>query len=138
MPARDDIPKKKLRRGQAAKVVLAACVIHIALLAAISISSALGPDRWWLSGLNMYLPQWSWAMPVLVLLPLSVWLSRRWSWIPLLSALWVAGPIMGFRWSQGESARGPRVRVMTYNAQWWQVPLADPLARKITRADPDI
>src|SRR5687768_12177443 len=138
MTARDDKAKKTQRRRQWARGVLAACAAHIALLAAISLAGALGPDRWWLSGLNMYLPQWIWAIPILGLLPLSIWLSRRWSWIPLLSVLWVAGAIMGFRWSSAVSPKGARIRVMTYNAQWWQVPLADPLALKIKRFDPDI
>ena len=131
-------PPKSTRRKPVEIAVFFGCLGHLALLALISVANALGPDRWWMSGLNMYLPQWAWGLPIIALFPLSLWRTRRWSWIPLLSLLWVAGPVMGFRWGSSEGPNGLRIRVMTHNVQWWQAPWVDPIARKIKSADPDI
>ncbi len=131
-------PPKDVRLIRAGKVVLLACACHLVLLAIISIANALGPDRWWIGGLNMYLPQWVWGLPSPILLLLCLWLNRRWSWVPVLSLLWVAGPVMGYCLGASAAKKGARIRVMTHNAQWWQVPLVDPLAWKIIRANADI
>src|SRR5687767_13819137 len=83
MPERNNPPPQNPRRGRAERAVLIACACHLILLALISIANFVGPDRWWISGLNMYLPQWIWGLPILGLFPLSLWLARRWFWVPL-------------------------------------------------------
>ncbi len=109
----------------------ALALLHLAYLLTLlvlAISNALGPERWWLGSLNLYLPQWVWALPGAVILPLTVWLARRWAWVPLLALAWVLGPVMGLcgRWGlpappdarPAGTGGGAHLRVMTYNIKW--------------------
>ena len=87
--------------------------------------NAEGPEGWWLGSLNLYLPQWLWALPALALAPLTWRLARRWAWAPLLGLAWVLGPLMGLCAHPPASPDGPRpgpaqghLRVMTYNVKW--------------------
>lgn len=101
--------------------MLSLTVFSSVLMAGVSLVNALGPDRWWWSSLNLYLPQWIWALPWLLLLPLYILRARRLAWIPLCGLLWVLGPLMGFcwRWSTPSvsTAKGSRIRVMTFNVK---------------------
>ncbi len=101
---------------------------YLLVLLVLSVSNAQGPERWWLGSLNLYLPQWIWALPGAVILPLTLWLARRWAWVPLLALGWVGGPVMGLcgHWGlpmspdarPADVAQGTRLRVMTYNIKW--------------------
>lgn len=99
---------------------------YLLVLLALAISNARGPEGWWLGSLNLYLPQWLWALPGAVILPLTLWLARRWAWVPLLALGWVLGPVMGLcgHWGLPMSPDAPptgggaRLRVMTYNIKW--------------------
>ncbi len=98
---------------------------YVLVLAALSLSNAVGPELWWGGSLNLYLPQWLWALPGVILLPLTFWANRKWAAIPFLTLLWVFGPIMGFcpHWPASPDAisgggAGGRLRVMTYNVKW--------------------
>ncbi|MBI5016010.1 MAG: endonuclease/exonuclease/phosphatase family protein [Deltaproteobacteria bacterium] len=92
------------------------------LLAVVSGAGWLGADRWWLGALNLYLPQWLWALPGLVLTVWTFVTARRWLWVPLVCLLWVAGPIMGFQvpfpWRGWSAADEPTLRVMTWNVKY--------------------
>ena len=95
------------------------------VLLALSVSNAAGPELWWGGSLNLYLPQWLWALPGVFLLPLTFRAGRRLAFIPLLALLWVFGPLMGFcpHWpvspdAPAAPAGGTRLRVMTYNVKW--------------------
>lgn len=99
----------------------ASCLLYAALLALLSAANALGPERWWWSTLNLYLPQWIWGVPGLALLIVFLRIARQHLWIPAALLLWVAGPLMGFRWSLAAprtTGSGVRLRVMTYNIKW--------------------
>jgi len=97
------------------------------VLLILSLSNAAGPERWWLGSLNLYLPQWIWAIPAGLILLLTLFWARKWVWFPLLALLWVLGPIMGFCWHGGlptspnalnSDVAGTRLRIMTYNVKW--------------------
>src|SRR5262245_1108016 len=93
--------------------------LYVALLGSLSVANAVGPERWWWGSLNVYLPQWLWGAPGLVVLAASFRVARRWIGVYGLCLLWVFGPLMGFCWAplSGDSASpgGVRLRVMTYN-----------------------
>jgi len=98
-----------------------------------------GPERWWWSTVDLYLPQWIWALPALALGLASLRIARRWAWFQCLPFLWVAGPMMGFTWSSpaAASAGRPSLRVMTYNIKWSRRDLPA-VADQIAHADPDL
>ena len=121
-------PRPDARPAQNAKnprFLLLLLAAYVLVLLTLSLSNAVGPERWWVGSLNLYLPQWLWAVPGGLLLPLTGWAARRWAWVPLLALLWVFGPLMGFctHWPASPdtletSVGGSRLRVMTYNVKW--------------------
>jgi endonuclease/exonuclease/phosphatase (EEP) superfamily protein YafD len=119
--------------------VVIACWLYTALVATIAVTMAMGPERWWWAGVNMFLPQLLWAGPGLVVVPLALWRARRWAWLPAAAMLWVAGPLMGFTWSTTRTApAGTSLRVMTYNVQLWQRANVAAIISEIRNAAPDI
>ncbi|MBC7962207.1 MAG: endonuclease/exonuclease/phosphatase family protein [Steroidobacteraceae bacterium] len=99
------------------------CLIfaYLAILAALTVMNRLGADRWWFGALNLYLPQVVWALPGILLVPLSVKSARRWVWLPLLGIVWVVGSLMGFCWPlsvKQELPGGLPLRVMTWNVKY--------------------
>ena len=114
------------------------CFFHAALVASIAVLNALGPERWWVAGVNMFVPQWVWGLPAVVLLPLTAWRARRWAWLPAMTLLIVAGPLMGWCWSFHANPAGLPLRVMTYNVQLWGRASSSRVAAEIENARPDI
>jgi endonuclease/exonuclease/phosphatase (EEP) superfamily protein YafD len=115
--------------------------LYVTGLTLITMGNALGPERWWWSSLNLYLPQCIWALPGLALLAVSLRYARSLAWLFLLPLLWVAGPLMGFCWSRSQPAvdpaTGTSLRVMTYNIKWAQRDL-DAVMEAITDEKPDL
>lgn len=114
---------------------------YFLLLAAITALNWSGADRYWLGALNLYLPQFMWAIPGIVLLLFLLRTHRSWFWIciPLLCIAWVLGPLMGLHWS---SPPGPvpgqaKLRVMTWNIKYGSYRLA-PLLEELARCQPDV
>ena len=116
-------------------------VLYGMILAVITLANAIGPDRWWLSGLNLYLPQWLWGLPGLLLTVATFKIAWRAAWFPLLCLLWVAGPLMGFCWGTSLSADAaagkPALRVMTYNIKYGRGDI-NAIIDEITNAQPDL
>jgi len=95
--------------------------IYVLILAALTLLNRLGPEQWWFSALNLYLPQVFWLVPGVILLVICLLKARRWLWAPLLCIAWVAGPIMGFCWPQHGShqkSNGAKIRIMTWNIKY--------------------
>jgi len=92
-------------------------------LAGLLSANALGPERFWLVLVNLYLPQLVWAAPALCLIPLALVVRGKRPWLialPLIPLLLVLGPLMGLRGypsPRQPQADGPTLRVMTYNIQ---------------------
>ncbi len=98
-------------------------VVYLLLVLTLLISADAGPEQWWLGSLNLYLPQWLWAVPGVLLLPPTFFWARRWVWVPLGALGCVAGPIMGLcvgGWLPAPAAAPGQthLRVMTYNVKW--------------------
>ena len=96
--------------------------LYLLPLLVILAGQLLGPENWWLTGFNLYIPQWIWLVPLILLFPLYLFTARKWLWVPILLLCLVIGPIMGlcyhFLPSVSPSGKGIRLRVMTYNIKW--------------------
>lgn len=119
-------------------------LIYLVALLILALTNAAGPEEWGLGSLNLYLPQWLWALPAVVLAPLTWWLARHWAWVPAAALLWVLGPGMGLCWHGGwpaplgaPSAAPGRLRVMTYNVKWGGRD-GDAVVRDIASFRPDL
>jgi endonuclease/exonuclease/phosphatase (EEP) superfamily protein YafD len=116
----------------------AASGLYGAALALVAAANAAGPEQWWPATLNLYLPQWLWLLPALVLFFAALRIARRLAWLPLAGAAWVLGPGMGICLPLG-AARGEatgRLRVMTYNTRGASDVAG--VVREIGRARPDL
>lgn len=140
-PAPRPEPASRPRPCVRGRTVLLACWLYAAgTLGLLLALRGLG-DRHWAGTLLLYAPRWPYALPLVGLVPAAA-LKRRAALIPLaLSALVLVGPVMGFRvpWGRllGATPRGPRLRIMTCNAQSGH---ADPerLGDAVTATDPDV
>ena len=118
--------------------VVGLCWTYAVAVVAIGIQNATGPERSWWAGINMFLPQLLWAIPGVILFPLTVWRARVWSWVPLAAMAYVFLSLMGFSWANPAPAEGTPLRVMTYNVQLWQRRTVGAILEEIRLADPDI
>ena len=133
--------KTKLRRWFVFPL-LATIILYAALVLTLLISNMVGPEKWWLGSLNLYLPQWLWAIPGVIFLPLTLGLARKWAWLPLATLLCVLGPIMGLSGKGLLAGAAPthdaqHLRIMTYNVKWGSRDTAAVL-RDIRTYDPDV
>ncbi len=107
--------RKVKRRKKIPFGLLFLSFLTIVILSILTAGNELGPEKWWWSSFNLYLPQWVWSLPGLCLFILAVFKHRNWSWLPLICILWVVGPIMGLRWHWNRKPDGKHIRVLTYN-----------------------
>jgi vancomycin resistance protein VanJ len=141
--------RRLLRR----RVVLGALLsFYGLLLALISWTNAVGPERWWVSALNLFLPQWIWGVPAILLL-IAALLPKgdkkkrfdrftKYSLFAILGSLaWVLGPVMGFCWRMPGRTKpvsgGVRLRVMTYNIKWGHRDMSA-ILQEIVDTQPDL
>jgi vancomycin resistance protein VanJ len=134
-------PEDPRKRRRATRWILSFTIVHLAVLGGVELLNWIGPEKWWASGVNLYIPQWSWGLPGLFLTAAAIRYCRKWVWLPFLSLIWVAGPIMGFCWGSPEEKNPPRgsvrLRVMTYNIKYGRK-WPEAIAAQIVRQDPDI
>jgi endonuclease/exonuclease/phosphatase (EEP) superfamily protein YafD len=124
-------------KRQRALLLGAAAGLYAASLAAVSWATLAGPERWTWSTLNLYLPQWPWAVPAAALLVFAVRQHRRSAVLPLLALGWVVVVLMGLCWPRPRpGGAGTRVRVMTFNVGGSRDVAA--VLREINRYDPDL
>ena len=130
--------------GQPPFLLSLATLLYVVPLLIILTANILGPEDWWPTGFNVYLPQWIWLLPLLLLLPWYAWQARRALWLPLLLGALVVGPIMGLSVHpfhhappSDKSDKGIRLRVMTYNIKWAKRD-AEAIARDIQKNKPDV
>ncbi|MDX1931080.1 MAG: endonuclease/exonuclease/phosphatase family protein [Capsulimonadales bacterium] len=105
----------------------------------LTIANLVGPERWWFTSFNLYMPQWVWGIPLPLLLLLYALFAVRWIGVPIALILWVAGPLMGFTWGwpQSPPPDALRLRVMTYNVKWGERDETR-LAEEVIRHNPDL
>jgi endonuclease/exonuclease/phosphatase (EEP) superfamily protein YafD len=110
------------------------------ILATVSLFDAIGPERWWVSSANLYMPQWIWALPALVLVPWTIVAAPKWIWIAILVLACVFGPLMGLVWHPSIAAPpsgGVQIRVMQCNVKWaYRDPVG--LALEVDKQHPDL
>jgi vancomycin resistance protein VanJ len=79
---------------------------------------ALSGDRWWFATVMLFAPRWIYALPLVVLAPLTL-LARRWALLRVLAAaiFVIVVPIMGFCLSPGSFSESdePTIRILTCN-----------------------
>jgi vancomycin resistance protein VanJ len=116
----------------------AALGVYAGGLAALSLAWFLGPERWWWSGLCLYLPAWPWALPPLLLMVPVRRRLRRWVWFLVASVVWVLGPLMGLRTGRLQPVPvGTPLRVMTFNVKFANSG-SDGILEEVRRWNPDL
>jgi vancomycin resistance protein VanJ len=97
-------------------------------------------ERWWVTGVTLYLPRILFAAPLPFVVLALLWLGpRRLLWTQLAAALVVVFPLMGLvvPWPTPRTAGAATVRVLSYNIDS-AVNGFDELVREIDRYSPDI
>ncbi len=128
--------RKRVRNKQFA---IAVNILQTLILIVPVALNIIGPETSWLGTLNMYLPQWIWGIPLLITLPLTFILYRKLFWLPMLSILWVVGPVMGLVINFPQSALNSSdvIRIMTYNVKGGRRD-ANAVAADIRKYHPDV
>jgi vancomycin resistance protein VanJ len=118
--------------------VWAACAYPLGLAVTALLFRWVG-ERWWVTGVAMYLPRLLLAIPLGVLVPLLLALQlRRWLWTQLIASLLLLFPLMGFVMpSPRANTVGPTLRVMSYNVHECLGGF-DALAARIQQYSPDV
>ena len=142
VPATAGRGKKRVRSlhlGRLPVWLIALTAPYFLVLFGLTMMNLVGPERWWFTSFNLYMPQWIWALPAIPLFLLFLIGAWRWSWLPVLLGLWVIGPLMGLQWHPFPAAAGDRLtlRVMTYNVKWGRRNGPE-LASEILRVRPDV
>jgi vancomycin resistance protein VanJ len=105
------------RRGFLAGATLWLSIVYLVALVAIAVLIWNYGDRWWPATVIMFSPRWTLALPLILLVPMSLLRHRR-SLITLCAAgALLAWPIMGLRLSRGGSGADAttQLRVLTCN-----------------------
>lgn len=98
-------------------------------------------DAWWLATLVLFAPRWPLALPLAVLVPIALVFRPRAVVLLLVTALLIAGPVMGFclPWQQlmQSAPPGKTLRVLTCNMHYSH---DDPglLDRLVADTSPDV
>lgn len=112
-------PVLSTTRRRTRMVLAMLCIAYVAVLGLIWVAQLAAPIEFWPIHLFVYGPRWVTALPLLVLVPLAVWLRPRLLAVLALGAAITAGPILGFQvpWRTwlGGPARGRSLRVLTCN-----------------------
>ncbi len=117
-------------------------VLYFFFLVTLAYAGASSPEQWWWSSLNLYLPQWLWAIPGAGLILLFLALRWKWAWMPGLLTFWVLFVQMGFvfhlRSPSPNLQRGTKLRLMTYNIKAGRVDNMVPILEDIRENKPDV
>ncbi len=116
-------------------------LLYLLILFAISYANFSGPEDWWWSCLNAYLPQWAWLVPGVVLFVFAMLKARRVAYLSVIGLIWVLVPLMGFCWrfhrpTLQNFPGGIPIRIMTYNVDQNSHQLG--VLEEIERNHPDI
>jgi endonuclease/exonuclease/phosphatase family metal-dependent hydrolase len=112
--------------------------LWILLLLAIGLSNAIGPELTLAGQINLFLPQWIYALPGVVIVPCFLFTARRLIWVPLAALGYVGAVLMGYNFSfQRDVPGAPHLKVMTFNMKWGRYG-SGKVAREIADFDPDV
>lgn len=79
----------------------------------------IGGDLWWPATMFLFGPRWVMLLPLLILLPLTLWLNRRLFLLLFVPLLIIIGPIMGYNisFSKAPPSASRPLRVLSCNLQ---------------------
>lgn len=128
------VSKRWLRRAFVALAVL----YPLALLVVTLLFRFVG-ERWWVTAIGMFLPRIGFALPLLVFVPVLLWLrERRVLWSQGVALLLVIFPLMGLVLpGPTPSTRGPGFRLMSFNVNTSAMG-REAILGAITAENPDI
>lgn len=116
---RPERPRTGWKR-RATRLLRVAVLVYFVAAIAGAVGLPLLGDRWWPATLVLFGPRWLTALPLVVLVPIALVVERR-ALAPLaVTAVLVAGPIMGFELPLGQvfqEERAGQLRVITFNAR---------------------
>jgi vancomycin resistance protein VanJ len=106
-------------------IFLAVSALYTCVLVCIVGINLIGPEHFWMTTVNLYLPQLVWGLPILLLFPLAFFVRGNRPWmaaLPLIPLTLVLFPMMGLRGylptPQPRTDNSvPDVRIVTYNIQ---------------------
>jgi vancomycin resistance protein VanJ len=113
------LPPMDLWRRRMVIAVTWCAWLYLAGVVVALVLMRVGGDRWWFPTMMVFGPRWLIALPLGLLLPLTV-LTRRRLLLPVLTAAaMVFGPIMGgaLPWGRFAAPTGPVIRVLTCNVK---------------------
>ena len=130
--------KESASPGSWARNIWAAvAVLHFAAVVALLVCFRLAGERMPRLAVLLYAPRVLYGAPLLLVTPfLFLHGPRRLLWLQALTALLVAGPLMGLHLNLPRSRR-PSIRLLTYNV-WFGARDPAAIAREVAAADPDI
>jgi vancomycin resistance protein VanJ len=127
-----------MRFGQRVTTVLA-WLYPVSLVATVAALRLVG-ERWWVTGVTLYLPRILFALPLPFVVLLLSWLGpRRLLWTQLAAALLVLFPLMGLAvpWPTLRTRGAPVLRVLSYNIDSG-INGFEEIGKEIDRYSPDI
>ena len=120
-------------------MTIGAAVLYPLALVTVALLLRFVGERWWLTGVALYLPRLPLGLPLVVLVP-ALWLQklRRWLVTQALAAYVLLFPLLGLvlpGWHSKSTA--PSVRILSYNVNSCQAGYAA-VANAVLREEPDI
>jgi vancomycin resistance protein VanJ len=110
-------PLRSANRGMQ-RALCVSSVLYLIVLLVIWGCVLFDSGAWWPVTLFLFSPRWAVALPLVVLIPLTLVWRRKWTLIYFLHAWIILFPIMGLgvAWdSRKDAALGPSLRIMTCN-----------------------
>jgi endonuclease/exonuclease/phosphatase (EEP) superfamily protein YafD len=100
-----------------------------------------GADRWWPATILLFGPRWILALPLLVLIPATVFLARRAVWLLVVCLVFILGPLAGFSvpWRVYAASEEPgiSIRVLSFNVHFNKLDVSA-LSELIEQTQPDV
>lgn len=113
---------------------------YLMILLCITVMMHTRLNEHWLATLWLFSPRWVAVLPMVLLLPLTLWFRPKTSWVYLAHALLIFFPIMGYQLSRSQDAQiddGECLVVLTCNLGGGTVDL-DELADLIRRRNVEL
>jgi endonuclease/exonuclease/phosphatase (EEP) superfamily protein YafD len=138
--ARVNSPRRLPSLKRRHSLLAAIAVVYPALLLSLVVLLRYVGERWWVTGIGLYLPRIVLATPLaFIVVALALAGLRRFLWTQVVALLLLLFPLMGFvpPWPASRARSAPTLRVLSYNIDSGNGG-ADEIVREIDRAAPDV